>query len=137
MAILKRDEVFVPETSGDEVHTVLGEDSFFEGKLSFEGTVRIDGRFKGDIETEDTLIVGPKAHIEATLVVGSIVVNGHITGDILAQHSIELHAPARVVGTLSTPQLIISKGVVFEGTCKMEDALKNMNNNKLTLITSA
>ena len=58
------------------------------------------------------------------LTVGSIIVNGEVNGDINAKQSVEIHAPGKVRGNIATPQLVIAKGVVFEGSCKMEDLQK-------------
>lgn len=117
------------ELNINDVHTVLGSESTFEGKLAFEGTVRIDGKFKGEIHTDNTLVVGPSARVEATVHVGSIIVNGEVHGDVHAKHSIEIQAPGKVRGNMSTPSLVIAKGVVFEGSCKMEDMQKSGNSN--------
>ncbi len=108
----------------NDVHTVLGPESTFEGKLAFDGTVRIDGKFKGEIQTDNILVVGQGARVEATVTVGSIIINGEVHGDIHAKQSVEIHAPGKVRGNISTPQLMIAKGVVFEGSCKMEDLQK-------------
>jgi cytoskeletal protein CcmA (bactofilin family) len=119
VALLKREETSVQEHHPKDIHTILGVESVFEGKLVFEGTVRLDGAFKGHIQTKDTLIIGEKAKIEANIEVGSLIVNGEVHGDIVASKSVELNAPAKVQGSISTPQLEIDKGVMFDGTSKM------------------
>jgi cytoskeletal protein CcmA (bactofilin family) len=98
----------------------LDKGSRFEGKLAFEGHVRLNGEFKGDIRAEGTLIVGEGARIEAQIAVDTLVVSGHIAGDIVARSRIELHAPARIVGNITTPVLIVEEGSTFEGHCHME-----------------
>jgi cytoskeletal protein CcmA (bactofilin family) len=102
-----------------EVTTLLGHGSEFHGKLTFEGAVRIDGRFSGEIVSEGILVVGQEADIEADVVVRSLVVQGRISGSLTAQETLELRAPARVRGSLNAPQLSMEKGVVFDGTCEM------------------
>ena len=119
MAVLKKESN--PAVNIHDVHTVLGPESSFEGKLVFEGTVRIDGRFKGEITTKDILVIGQGARVEANITVGQIVINGEIIGDVHAKQSVELNKPARLRGNIYTPQLMIEKGVIFEGSCKMED----------------
>lgn len=137
MAVLKREEVaYYPELNVHDVHTILGPESTFEGKLIFEGTVRIDGRFKGEICTDNTLVVGQGAHVEAQINVGTVVINGDVVGDITAKHSVEIHAPGRVRGNITTPQLMIAKGVIFEGTSKMEDAARSSNSGKIVMISA-
>jgi len=120
MAMLKREEFpSLPNPSG-ELNALLGRGSEFEGKLTFEGTVRIDGKFTGTIITNDVLVVGEGAKIAAEISCGSIVVHGEIVGDVRAKNAIELHHPARVKGNMEAPSLMIEKGVMFEGQCKME-----------------
>ncbi len=91
----------------------------FEGKLTFEGTVRLNGKFIGEIFSEGTLIVGEGALIDARVSVGSIIVHGEVKGSIKAGDRIEMHAPAVVRGEISANTLVIDEGVVFEGNCSM------------------
>src|SRR5579862_5200891 len=103
-----------------ELNALLGKGSQFEGKLLFEGTVRIDGKFSGEIISTDTLIIGEGAEVKANLSVGAIVCLGDYSGDAKAQKSIELKAPAKVRGNLTTASIVIERGVFFDGTCKMD-----------------
>lgn len=105
-----------------EITTLLGRGSQFDGKLTFDGTVRIDGRFKGEVFSEDVLVIGESAHVEAEIDVGEIIIQGTVVGNVTAKRSIEIHAPARVKGDLHTPSLQIDKGVIFEGRSFMETA---------------
>src|ERR1700761_8764201 len=108
-----------------EITTLLGRGATFEGKLTFEGTVRIDGRFKGEVFSEDVLVIGDGAQVEASIDVGEVIIQGTVVGNIIAKRSIEIHAPGRVKGDLHTPALQIDKGVIFEGRSFMEAALQN------------
>lgn len=118
MATTRRDE----GRNALEINAVLGRGSSFEGKLTFEGTVRIEGRFKGEIHTADTLVIGDGAEVDAEVFAGSVVVSGgHVTGNIHAKTLIELEKNARVIGNLAAPALKIEKGVIFVGSCKMEN----------------
>jgi cytoskeletal protein CcmA (bactofilin family) len=106
-----------------EISTLLGRGATFDGKLTFEGTVRIDGTFKGEVFSDGTLVVGQDARVEAKIEVGEIVVVGTIVGNIKATRSIEIHAPGRVHGDLITPTLQIEKGAIFNGRSLMESAV--------------
>ncbi len=106
--------------SAQPVTTLLGKGSEFEGKLSFEGTVRVDGKLTGEIFTDDVLIVGEGAEVNAEVTVGSIVVQGTVRGNITAKRSVEIHSPGRVRGNINTPSLFIEKGVFFDGHCQMD-----------------
>lgn len=106
----------------EKVSAFLGKDTEFDGKLSFYGTIRIDGHFKGEISAIGTLIVGETGMIEANMHVSHIVVNGEIRGDIIADERINLHAPGKVFGNINAPIVVIDEGSIFDGNCRMEKA---------------
>jgi cytoskeletal protein CcmA (bactofilin family) len=111
------------EITVGEIRTLLGEGSDFEGKLTFEGAVRINGKFKGEIFSDDVLIIGEGAHVEAEIDIGEVIIQGTMVGNIRAKRAIEINKPGRVKGDLTTPTLQIERGVVFEGRSFMEDAV--------------
>lgn len=112
--------------TAENLNALLGKGSEFEGKLSFEGMVRIDGKFTGQISTNDVLIVAEGARVAAEISCGSIIVRGEVTGNIRAKTSIELHHPAKLRGDVTTPSLLVEKGVVFQGQSKMENLEKEL-----------
>ncbi len=108
--------------STPEITTILGKGSAFDGKLTFEGVVRIDGEFSGEIHTEGTLIIGKTAEVRAEIVATQLVVEGTLRGDVNATGSVEIRSPARVYGNITTSSLEIEKGSLFEGNCRMDPA---------------
>jgi cytoskeletal protein CcmA (bactofilin family) len=120
MAMLKREELTTAAVGTGDLNALLGRGSEFDGKLTFEGTVRIDGKFTGTIVTNDVLVVGEGAKINAEISCGTVIVHGEVNGNVKAKNAVELHHPAKVRGNLEAPSLMIEKGVVFEGQCKME-----------------
>jgi cytoskeletal protein CcmA (bactofilin family) len=103
-----------------EITTLLGRGSRFEGKLHFEGRVRIDGSFAGEILSDDTLIIGDGASIDGDILAGTVIIRGgHVRAQVRATRAIELHVPAEVSGNLRAPEIFIDKGVRFTGTCTM------------------
>ena len=103
----------------DQMNAFLGRDTEFEGKLSFNGAVRIDGRFRGEISSDGTLIVGETAVIESDIHASHLIISGEARGNIFAQSRIEIHAPGKVFGNIETPVLTVDEGVIFEGNCRM------------------
>jgi cytoskeletal protein CcmA (bactofilin family) len=97
----------------------IDQGSEFEGKLSFRDTVRIDGRFRGEIASENTLIVGESGEIEATIRSNTVAISGSVEGDVHAARKVVLHKTARVNGNVSTPCLVVEEGAVINGTFKM------------------
>lgn len=97
----------------------LGKGSHFEGKLTFEGAVRIDGQFSGEIFSEGILIVGHGARVQARVQVSSVVVQGDLEGNVQANDCVELHGTSRMSGDLVTPSLYVEKGAIFQGKSDM------------------
>jgi len=122
MALLKRDEEPVMQRGGGELNALLGRGSTFEGKLTFEGQVRIDGRFVGQVLTRDTLVVGEGGQVQADISAGTVIISGHVEGTIVATQLVQLGATARVKGNVETPMLAVDKGAQFNGALKMETA---------------
>ncbi len=107
-------------TSLGEINALLGRGTEYEGNLTFQGRVRVDGRFRGEIFSEDVLILGDGADVEAKVEVGTLIVRGgRLSGEIEAKRLVEIHAPGSVTGTIRTPQLFVEKGVVLDADCKM------------------
>ncbi len=116
-AVTRREQTVSLKT--DEITTILGKGSEFEGKLNFEGTLRIEGVYSGEIISDSILVVGDGAKVSAEIDIGTIIVNGEVTGNIRAKQGVEIRGSGKVVGNIETPSLYIEKGVVFDGTCKM------------------
>ena len=96
--------------------------SSFEGRLTFEGTVRIGGEFKGEIFTKDTLVINPGAKVEAQVEADVVIISGDLTGHVFARRRVIMHPPAVFKGTVTSPSLRIDEGVMFEGASYMPKA---------------
>ncbi|MGE4232148.1 MAG: polymer-forming cytoskeletal protein [Bacteriovoracia bacterium] len=116
---MAKTELLSPATSHD-INGVIEKGCEFEGKLCFEGTLRIGGNFKGEIFTNDILVIGEGAKVEASIQAGTVIVSGELTGDVVAKHRVEIHRPAIFRGNIITPSLMVDEGVIFEGSSKME-----------------
>ncbi len=97
----------------------IDQGSEFSGKLSFKDTVRIDGRFEGEISSDNTLIVGETGEIHAQIRSQVVIVSGTVVGDINAARQITLHKTAKVKGNLQTGSLLVEEGAVFNGQIAM------------------
>ncbi len=107
-------------TETEVLRTLLGPGSRFEGKLTFEGRIRIDGEFRGEIFSDDVLIVSEDGEVRADIEVGTLIVRGgSVWGNVRANQLVEIHAPGRVHGDIRAPQLFLDKGAHFEGNCSM------------------
>ena len=108
--------------ASEEISAYLGKQTLFEGKMTFEGVFRLDGKFEGEIFESGTLIVGETATIKGKVGLDTIIINGLVEGDVHARTRVEIHSTGKVYGTLFTPVLTINEGGIFEGHCKMEGA---------------
>ena len=103
----------------DKVVTFLGKETSFEGKLAFHGTIRIDGRFKGEITRGGNLIIGEEGIVEADIHVSYIIVRGEVHGNITSDQRVDIRAPGKVFGDIQAPTVVIDEGVIFEGKTSM------------------
>lgn len=102
-----------------EIRAFLGEGTSFSGTLRFEGTVRLDGQFEGDVSGGDLLIIGETATVRADIKVGSLVVGGRVEGNIVARKRVEILPTAQVSGTIKTSSLVVCDGAVLNASCEM------------------
>lgn len=97
------------------ISTLIEESSSFEGRLSFSGTAKISGQFKGEIYTKDHLVITETAQVIAEIEAGYVTILGNLEGNIVASKKVTMMPPATFRGTVTTPSLKIEEGVVFEG----------------------
>ena len=106
------------------IKAYLGSDALFKGTLSFEGTVRIDGKFEGRVNTSDTLVVGETGDLQADIEAGTVICRGKMRGTIVASKKVELHPSSKIVGDVQTPALSIELGAILDGNCNMTGSNK-------------
>jgi cytoskeletal protein CcmA (bactofilin family) len=101
------------------IKAYLGSDALFKGTLSFEGTVRIDGKFEGTVQTKDTLVIGETGDMQADIDVGILVCKGKLKGTVVASKKIEMHPASKITGNVKTPAVSIELGAVLDGQLNM------------------
>ncbi|MCB1196879.1 MAG: polymer-forming cytoskeletal protein, partial [Deltaproteobacteria bacterium] len=111
-------------------NAILDQGTEFEGKLTFQGTVRIDGTFKGEVFFFFFMVIGPSGRVEGDAEVGSIAINGQFYGNINAKEKVELSSSAIVEGDITTPSLVIEDGVKLNGKVNMNPDAK-MNRSSI------
>jgi len=103
----------------DEINAFLGAGTNYNGRLHFQGSVRIDGNFSGEVESDGTLVVGREAQVEGTLSVGQLVLSGQLTGEVQAAKKVVLNKTAELHGNVHTPVLVVEEGALLEGKLNM------------------
>lgn len=102
-----------------KTETTLGKKTNFDGTLTFTNSLKIDGHFKGEIESTGLLVIETGAQVVADIRVRSIIIGGVVHGNITASEKLEMLPTGRVYGNIKTPRLKIADGVEFEGKCDM------------------
>jgi cytoskeletal protein CcmA (bactofilin family) len=103
----------------------IDEGSEIEGRYTFSGTVMLNGRFKGEISTTGTLIIGDKGVMNGDVRAGQVLISGEVVGNVSAAERVELKRTARVFGDVEAPVVVVEEGVLFEGHCRMTKANPN------------
>jgi len=115
----KRNGRTTAAVKSSDLSAFIDEASEIDGKYTFSGTVMINGKFKGEIVSNDTLIVGEKAVIHATIRAGTVLISGEVVGDVFGSERVELRGTGRVFGDVEAPVIVVEEGVLFEGHCRM------------------
>lgn len=108
-----------PASSATDANAILGKGAEFEGKLAFEGTVRIDGKFSGEINSAGTLVIGEGARVAAEIAVGTLIVHGDVVGNVRASELVDLQGSGRLRGNIRSTGLSVHQGAIFDGNCSM------------------
>jgi cytoskeletal protein CcmA (bactofilin family) len=118
-----------PPPASEEISAYLGKETLFEGKMTFVGVFRLDGKFEGEIFDSGTLIVGETATIKGKVELQTIIINGRVEGEVYAKARAEIHSTGKLYGKLLTPILTINEGGIFEGHCKMDGVIDKKEDN--------
>jgi len=106
----------------EEIKAFLGKGAKFTGKLIFNGAVRIDGDYQGEIFGEGSLIIGEGALVEADISADSVSISGEVHGKIDVTEKVEIYSTGKLWGDVKTPVFVIKEGAIFDGMSKMKEA---------------
>ncbi len=100
------------------VDTIVSKDTTVRGNIEAEGTLRIDGRFEGDISTAGDLVIGEGGFVQGTIVAKNVTVSGHLQGKVEARGRLELLPTANVQGEIRMTLLVVEEGAFLQGNCE-------------------
>ena len=113
----------------EEIKAFLGKGAEFIGKLIFNGSVRIDGDFQGEIYGQGSLVVGEGALVKANIAVKSVYISGEVQGNIEVKEKINIHSTGKFLGDVHTPVFIMEEGAFFDGRSHMAEAVEKKIND--------
>ena len=96
-------------------NSVIGENSVFEGRFYVSGSILIEGKFDGEIKTEDQLTVGPTGKVKTDIYARKVTVAGTLIGNITASEEVDLLENGKILGNINTPKLNVESGVLIQG----------------------
>jgi cytoskeletal protein CcmA (bactofilin family) len=115
----------------ESANCTIGEGSVFNGKFYVNGSILIEGKFQGDIKTDDQLIVGPTGKVKTDIVAKRVTIAGTLIGNITASEEVNLVQTGKVLGDIFTPRLIVEQGVITEGKVTITSESGNRGVSKL------
>lgn len=116
---------------GKGTFTFLARGFEFKGTLTFEGTVRIDGKVKGEIRSNGIINLGEHAVVEGDVSAGTVITGGKITGNVMATEKVHLLSTAILRGDVMAPLVQVDEGVSFHGTCEAEGRVRKKGSEEL------
>lgn len=99
----------------ESLNSVIGPGSIFEGKFYISGSLRIDGKFQGEIKTEDELVIGETGKVKTNIKARSVVIAGTMIGNIQATEEVRIEKNGKLLGDVETPVLYLTPGVIAKG----------------------
>ena len=111
----------------EDIKAFLGQGAEFIGKLIFNGSVRIDGNFQGEIFGQGSLVVGEGALVKADIAVKSVYISGDVQGNIEVKEKFNIHPTGKFLGDVHTPVFIMEEGAFFDGRSHMADVVEKKN----------
>ncbi len=112
----------IKSPQAEDLNGFLDEGTELTGELRFRDVLRVDGRLKGKVVSDNMLIIGETGQVDAEIDCGVVSIRGRVTGQVRGRQRVELLAGCRVTATLVSPKLVIEDGAFFQGECRMGDA---------------
>jgi len=105
--------------AGDDNITLLAKGVVLKGEIHVEGTVRIDGRLDGEIQTNGEVIIGEDGLVQGTVTARTVISSGRMKAKVTAAERVQLMKTATLIGEILTPVLIMEEGAKFQGSTDM------------------
>jgi len=118
MGLLKKNK------TPDNLDTLIGSKSIFEGALMSNESICIEGIINGKVECRGSVVVGKEGKVRADIIAENALIGGQVNGNITTKNKLEITSAGKVKGDIETSRLVIAEGVAFEGSCRMNGVKK-------------
>ena len=105
---------------------VIGKGTVLEGNIETFGNIRIEGKVIGNVKSKSKIALGTGSHIDGNIIAQNADIEGEVKGRIEISDMLVLKATAVVHGDIATGKLVVEPGAVFNGSCKMGAAVKDL-----------
>lgn len=119
----------------DDINAFLGAGTIFNGTLNFQGAVRIDGVYSGEINSDGLLIAGKDAKLDGKLFVGELSLVGQFDGEVFAKRRVTVHKGGVLNGSVHSPALVVEEGAILEGSINMVNNTNAIANSSSSLLS--
>jgi cytoskeletal protein CcmA (bactofilin family) len=99
--------------------SLLSKEVKIEGDIQGNEDLQVDGQIKGSVKIDGDIFVGPTGTIEADVEAENVVVQGQITGNVLARKQLQIQSSGKLLGDCIAQTIDIKEGALFEGRSKM------------------
>jgi len=122
----KRDEGTspIPAARVDKIDTILGKSVEFKGDIKSQGIVKIEGKFEGDIQSSQDVIISQSGNVNASMKARHAAISGEFNGNIILEGRLEIRSTGKVIGDVKVSSLVVEEQAVFDGKCEMNRQIK-------------
>ena len=99
----------------NNVETLIGKTTSFNGTILSDNSVRVEGKFEGEIQIKGDAFIGPAGEVKANITAKNVTISGHVTGNVSVEEKLELMAGATLNGDIKVKRLVIEEGAIFKG----------------------
>lgn len=120
-----KEEKRVAEEISNSSNTI-GKGTFLEGNVETYGNIRIEGKVTGNVKSKSKIALGPSSQVNGNLTSQNADIEGEVKGKIEVSELLVLKATAVINGDIVTGKLVVEPGAVFNGSCRMGAAVKDI-----------
>jgi cytoskeletal protein CcmA (bactofilin family) len=97
----------------------IGHGVEMNGHLVIEQSLRVEGEFRGALQSSNSVFVAETGTVEAPIRARTVEIHGAVVGNVVASREIVIHETGRLHGDVEAPSIVIARGATFNGRVRM------------------